>query len=507
MLTSKDSPKDMRVPLIEQPFLLDQRGHRIGRIGNVDIPETNRLAKMKARKVRANDKLTNHLDEVPLSSRLAAQNRPLGVAVNDTEEDTYLPRAKQTSETSQNTMKLENTALVAQRFGVSHTATAAIVSSAFLDAKKAGLITGSSARLVKEGTKYHRRVIKEEHISLVGEPGSKYVGHVTPRSGTAEAECHAILEYLESKSIDISHLKVAGADGTSVNTGRKGGVIRKLEENIKMPLQWVICLLHFNELPFRALFEHVDSVSASPNLYTGPIGSKLPDCEKLPVAKFVSFPKCKLPDDVINVLDLSTDQFHNSIKDGSRHLFDTIRRTRYLPANPRKVVDASIQQNSYFAFPENILLSMMTDEEPGVRKLSLDRILEAKEAEQESGDIGKTVRYNTVPTVNFKADTYQNMIDWTNITVTVPPVIRDISNAELIARLTNNTVVEWEFAKFPCHTVAVERTVKLVTEAASLVCGPESRDGHIRATLKSREQLKKFDTKSDFLKSFQINSK
>ncbi|KAK4875539.1 hypothetical protein RN001_011961 [Aquatica leii] len=35
---------------------------------------------------------------------------------------------------------------------------------------------------------------------------------------------------------------------------------------------------------------------------------------------------------------------------------------------------------------------------------------------------------------------------------------------------------EIEILKFPCHTQAVERCIKLVTEASSLVCGAEARD-------------------------------
>ncbi|KAK3909621.1 ATP-dependent DNA helicase mph1 [Frankliniella fusca] len=276
--TSCTCPKEKKVPLIEQPFLLDQRNDRIGRIGKVDNVETKRLQKRNGRKSAESKKNVNYLEEVPLSFR-------------------HVPRKRSNDGADVNT----------ERFGVSNTAAAAIVSCAYLDAQKAGLITAKdSARIVsdkfkiqrakqnevaklqkqqvdkveglyfdgrrdktmtqvKEGTKYHRRIIKEEHISLVSEPGSKYVGHVTPRSGTAEAECHAIVEYLQQKSVDITHLKVAGADGTSENTGWKGGVISKLEENLNLPLQWVICLLHFNELPFRALFEHIDGVSSSPN--------------------------------------------------------------------------------------------------------------------------------------------------------------------------------------------------------------------------------------------------
>lgn len=52
--------------------------------------------------------------------------------------------------------------------------------------------------------------------------------------------------------------------------------------------------------------------------------------------------------------------------------------------------------------------------------------------------------------------------------------------------------------KFPCHTEAVERCVKLVTEASTSVCGQKKRDGLIRVRLLSRKNMPKFDTKSDY---------
>lgn len=32
----------------------------------------------------------------------------------------------------------------------------------------------------KEGTKYYRKIITEDQISLIQEPGFKYIGHATP---------------------------------------------------------------------------------------------------------------------------------------------------------------------------------------------------------------------------------------------------------------------------------------------------------------------------------------
>ncbi|KAK4871690.1 hypothetical protein RN001_015814 [Aquatica leii] len=60
---------------------------------------------------------------------------------------------------------------------------------------------------------------------------------------------------------------------------------------------------------------------------------------------------------------------------------------------------------------------------------------------------------------------------------------------------------EIEILKFPCHTQAVERCIKLVTEASSLVCGAEARDGFIRARISSRTAMPKFNTKSEFFKT------
>nr|CAI5819688.1 unnamed protein product [Callosobruchus analis] len=59
----------------------------------------------------------------------------------------------------------------------------------------------------------------------------------------------------------------------------------------------------------------------------------------------------------------------------------------------------------------------------------------------------------------------------------------------------DGTVMESQ--KFPCPTQAVERYLKLVTEASSAVRFPET-DTYTRATLKSRKVRPKFDTKAQY---------
>ncbi|GBL75056.1 hypothetical protein AVEN_243840-1 [Araneus ventricosus] len=113
-------------------------------------------------------------------------------------------------------------------------------------------------------SKRFRRVKKEEHYSLyiIQEPGSVYIGHVTPTSGSSEDIVTSIISYLSGRGISLEKLVVIGYDGTAVNTGWKNGLIRRIEIHLGKPLQWVVCLLHhFNELPFRHLFQYLEDKS------------------------------------------------------------------------------------------------------------------------------------------------------------------------------------------------------------------------------------------------------
>ncbi|GBM50235.1 hypothetical protein AVEN_134799-1 [Araneus ventricosus] len=81
-------------------------------------------------------------------------------------------------------------------------------------------------------------------------------------------------------------LEVVGRGGTVTNTGLKNGVINRIENHVGRPLQWSIYLLHFNELPFRHIFQHIDDQTARLTCFSGPIGQQLTCYEKLPVVDF-----------------------------------------------------------------------------------------------------------------------------------------------------------------------------------------------------------------------------
>ena len=52
-------------------------------------------------------------------------------------------------------------------------------------------------------------------------------------------------------------------------------------------------------------------------------------------------------------------------------------------------------------------------------------------------------------------------------------------------------LIETQYFKLPCHTQAVERNIKLVTEASEAVI-PKNLDGFFRNKIKSRSVIKKF---------------
>ena len=126
-----------------------------------------------------------------------------------------------------------------------------------------------------------QRTVREEHISIVSEPESKYFDHVTPGSGKAKDIASEILSLLNKGSVDTKQIVAIGCDSTAVNTGIKGGVIQSLEKSFKKPIQWFICLLHINELPLRHLFDYLDGPTTGPRAFSGTIGKALQTCDKI----------------------------------------------------------------------------------------------------------------------------------------------------------------------------------------------------------------------------------
>ncbi|GBM97262.1 hypothetical protein AVEN_75792-1 [Araneus ventricosus] len=82
----------------------------------------------------------------------------------------------------------------------------------------------------------------------------------------------------------------------------------------------------------------------------------------------------------------------------------------------------------------------------------------------EIGLEGNCVHRFVIPAVNLPATDYVDLIDWQVCNVTPPLILRQISSHELLKMIQDDVPMDgWDFIKFPSHTQAVERIMKLVT--------------------------------------------
>ena len=188
----------------------------------------------------------------------------------------------------------------------------------------------------------------------------------------------------------------------------------------------------------------------------------------------------------------------SGLEHGARHAWNTIQRSSFLPPDVRDVVRAVFSRNAFFLHPENLLISMLTDERQHVRELAARRIIKARNSPTNLKPHKASVRIFRPPEIVYDAEEYIDSIKWHTILITSPPVLRKVPNSVFESMIRDGVCPKWDFVKFPCHSQAVERCVKVVTEASAHVCGQERRDGFIRAKLLSRSIMPELSTKKDF---------
>lgn len=593
-----------KIPAAEDKFLKDQRNDRKMYIGSIDkmMTESIRHSAIRKRKYEEFQKRTTTDPSASLSAMVSPSSDSSTIS-SDGEEGEFLVKetARQSSKGSQQMRrKLQNLATACDRTGVSDRTAAYIVNAALLDLNVIGtdnstkvidrskirrerikvrkvLQSAANKKTIKsiyfDGRKdktlvmitnentSRRKKITEEHISIISEPDSEYIGHLAIDSGKATTIEKNISDFLNLRYEFQSSLLAVGCDGTAVNTGRKNGVIVLLEKRLKRPLQWFVCLLHANELPLRHLFSSLDGTTTGPNSFSGCIGKSLDKCLDLEVEAFEPI-VTELP--ILDSNLLSTDQnylfqmctaisngtvssnlaskdpgrlahsrwltcanrilrvyigtprpTHNlkvlaefimkvyaptwfdikaksSVKYGPIHVFSMVKRCLYLSDDLKTIVMKAIQRNAFFAHPENVLLAMLQDSAPHIRELALRRVLKARKE-----STGQKVREFCLPKLREDAPNYYGLIDWASEKITEPPITMKYSDEEIshiIAEGGNFPEIE----KYPCHSQAVERCVKIVTEASLSVCGSEARDGFIRTRIKARQDIPCFDTKCQY---------
>ena len=94
----------------------------------------------------------------------------------------------------------------------------------------------------------------------------------------------------------------------------------------------------------------------------------------------------------------------------------------------KEIARPVIQRNGFFAHPENILLAMIHDESEVVRMLGWKRILKARKSAECSS---RNVRAFQIPKINFESSKYYDLVNWADLNLTEPPVVRNIPTSEM----------------------------------------------------------------------------
>ena len=126
---------------------------------------------------------------------------------------------------------------------------------------------------------------------------------------------------------------------------------------------------------------------------------------------------------------------------------------------------------------------MLADANDNIKQFALRTILEERKKDQTSD----TVRVFKIPVMNFNATQYTELINWETENIFEPPFTKKFSIDELKSFF--NKLGPIEISKFPCHTQATERCIKLVTGASSAVLGVDNRNGYLHAKISSQKAM------------------
>ena len=178
-----------------------------------------------------------------------------------------------------------------------------------------------------------------------------------------------------------------------------------------------------------------------------------------------------------------------SIASASHHILFQIQCLRYLPDTTRDIVRPFVK--SWNAHPENLLVSMLCNEDSTLRTFAVQKIQKLRQG-SDTGDT--SVRSFRPPPLNYDAQNISELIDWNSVTV-----FESVLTCHLSLRELQNLIWDkLELPPFPTHTQSVERLVREMTVACGKLVGHDERDGFIRARMESRAKAPHSETKRDF---------
>lgn len=186
-------------------------------------------------------------------------------------------------------------------------------------------------------------------------------------------------------------------------------------------------------------------------------------------------------------------KYYSSVVHGSALFCKFIQWTRYLEPNLRDVLDGVIQNNSYYAHPENILLTMLFDDRKALRDRAINRILYYRDKMHDPVILRVYKKYN----INFDCVGYTDMIDMNDDSILSEPAFtRNIPFDHLVEYLDFDEPPLLD-PQIPMHIQGTDRYVQLLTTASKR---ENNGEAVMAVTVESRQKIPRMERKKDLQK-------
>ena len=155
---------------------------------------------------------------------------------------------------------------------------------------------------------------------------------------------------------------------------------------------------------------------------------------------------------------------HPSVSDGAPNFWFILSCSWKLKTQRQEIVVTTLNKNSFFAHPDNVLIAMLANEQQTIRKRALALI---------SHSIGpKKERNFVLPKIYHSAEHYFDLSHFEGETAT-PPLLGKI---ETLSKVEQTSL---RFDDIPYHNQAVERTVAAVIKPLSKNWISEQTSNHV----------------------------
>ena len=120
----------------------------------------------------------------------------------------------------------------------------------------------------------HNKEKTEDKITIIYEPPGSYLHHFDADDGTALTIAKGVLKVIHLYNSEKSLLALGG-DNCPTNTGSGGGAFFWIQHFLERPLQLVLCLLHFIELPMKHLIKFYVGPTSGPRSWSSKLGKEI----------------------------------------------------------------------------------------------------------------------------------------------------------------------------------------------------------------------------------------